>query len=594
MRNTSFTTGARAPGHACKPHRRHGRLGAGLTVLLCLTAVSARAASPQVTVRGGEPYLQENINAHVTLDQESCQLPAWRERVIRRSVRQSAREALRALGYYHPELRFDFIQEKACWRLEIELSPGAPVRVRRFDVTLTGAAKDDPAFRELLAEPPLAPGDILRHDRYESFKRNLVRMAAERGYFDASLTQHELVVNVQANTADIALTLQSGNRYHFGEAAFNQQVITENLAQRFVPFQEGDPYENEELLTLRQELSRSGYFSEIRINTDPDKERLRVPVTVDAEPRPRYSFLAGLGFATDTGPRLRLGLENRRVNHHGHSYHADTEVSAISTGAGFNYRIPLTDPNREYLNLSSSYIRDETETSFSERYRLGVARVSELDSGWIMTRSLELLREFFTVGQQDGRTDLLMPGLEMQRTAADDPLVPRRGWHLYGKLRFAGEQLGSTTTFTQFRGRAKAVIPVPGGRLLGRVDLGATDVDAISDLPASVRFFAGGDNSVRGYGFEELGPEDSNGDVIGGRHLLTGSLEYDYPVFGQWSLAAFMDAGNAFNEYENFDAARGAGAGIRWRSPIGPVRLDVARALDTGSYRLHISMGADL
>jgi len=115
------------------------------------------------------------------------------------------------------------------------------------------------------------------------------------------------------------------------------------------------------------------------------------------------------------------------------------------------------------------------------------------------------------------------------------------------------------------------------------------------DLPVSVRFFAGGDNSVRGYGYEELGPTNDEGDVVGGRHLLTGSVEYNHPVVGRWSLAAFMDAGNAFDTFNDYEVFRGVGTGVRWRSPIGPIRVDVARPVDEpGNFRLHISMGAVL
>ncbi|HAI23845.1 MAG TPA: outer membrane protein assembly factor, partial [Alcanivorax sp.] len=117
----------------------------------------------------------------------------------------------------------------------------------------------------------------------------------------------------------------------------------------------------------------------------------------------------------------------------------------------------------------------------------------------------------------------------------------------------------------------------------------------VTELPASIRFFAGGDASVRGFAYESLGPLDNDGEVIGGRHLLVGSLEYDHPISEQWSLAVFTDAGNAFNNFDDYEIRHSAGFGVRWRSPLGPIRVDFARGIEEGrEWRLHLSMGPDL
>src|SRR5690606_4308455 len=144
---------------------------------------------------------------------------------------------------------------------------------------------------------------------------------------------------------------------------------------------------------------------------------------------------------------------------------------------------------------------------------------------------------------------------------------PQRGWHLGGKIRFAEENLLSSVTFVQLRGRARLIFPLPGGRLLTRADIGVTEADELIELPTSVRFFAGGDASVRGYAYESLGPTNSDGDVVGGRHLLTGSVEYDYRFLPSWSAAVFVDGGNAFDTLDGFEPVYGYGVGIRWRSP---------------------------
>ena len=569
-----------------------------LVVLLLLAGTATGAASPGIEISGGREEHRTNIRSHLSLDNEPCELASWRESVIINSARASADKAMRALGHY--QARFDLRIEDgaACWTLVMALNPGPPVRIRERDIQLRGEAAEDPAFRELLESTPVREGAIARHDHYEQLKKGLTRLATRHGYFDSELTRARLEIDTRENTAAVRLTLDSGPRYHFGRVNARQDAIRDQLMQRFIPFDEGQPFDNRELLNLRQELNRSGYFTRVRIQAHPeqaDPATRRVPVDIDAERRPRYEFLAGVGYATDTGPRMRLGLENRRVNKRGHSYQAEVEASQINTGAGFNYRIPLRDPNREYMNLYTSYMRDETDTSFSERYNLGVARVSELPSDWILTRSLEYLREFYTISDQRDRADLIMPGLALQHTSVDDPTNPRLGWHLDGEVRGASAELGSTVSFGQFHGHARGVIPAGAGRLLGRVELGATAANELVELPVSVRFFAGGDNSVRGYDYEELGPTNDDGEVVGGRHLLTGSIEYDYPVVGRWSLAVFTDAGNAFDSFREYEVFRSVGTGVRWRSPIGPIRVDVARPVEEpDNFRLHISMGSVL
>ena len=569
--------------------------------LLCILLVSlalsapAMASTPQLQIQGGEPAMQENIHAWITLANESCDLPGWRERTLLRNARRDAERAMQALGYYESTVNIRLDRHNDCWALRVDLEPGEPVLIDNLRISISGDAERDPAFIELLDAPPIRAGDIARHDGYERLKNTLVRLASERGYFESRLTTSRFELDPANRRANIVLTLESGPRYHFGHVAFEQDILRDSLIQRFVTFAEGDPFDNRKLLALRQSLSSSGYFNEIRIQTEPDNETLAVPISVTATPRPKYVWLAGIGFATDTGPRLRLGMENRRANRRGHRYNVESEASPVRRGVSFNYEIPLADPNRERINLSTGFVREETDTSISRRSRVGIAHLRELDSGWVATRSLDFERESFEVADQRDVTDLLMPGFELSRTRADHPIFPQRGWRLSGKIRGAEESLGSTVSLAQFRGRAKVIFPVPGGRLLSRLEIGATAADQLVDLPSSVRFFAGGDNSVRGYGYQRLGPENEDGDVIGGRHMMVGSVEYDIPFLNSWSWALFMDGGNAYDRLVDFEPAYGVGTGIRWRSPIGPIRLDLARPSDgRDNVRVHISMGTDL
>jgi translocation and assembly module TamA len=175
---------------------------------------------------------------------------------------------------------------------------------------------------------------------------------------------------------------------------------------------------------------------------------------------------------------------------------------------------------------------------------------------------------------------------------------PERGHRTYGSIKGSAEGVVSDTSFVQLYGQTKRITRLwPSARLLTRLEYATTLIDELETLPPTVRFFAGGDLSVRGYAYKSLGPKDEFGEVVGGKHLLTGSVELDQRVAEQWSVAAFVDAGNAFDDYGNLDIVTGVGAGVRWYSLLGPIRIDIAVPLENDApdnYRIHITVGPDL
>jgi translocation and assembly module TamA len=567
-------------------------------VLLMLVLLwSQRAlAEPAVSATSDVEAVARNLDAMLSVRGESCQLDRGRQRVLERALLRQAGEAARAVGYYQATIRIEFRVNGNCWKAVIHADAGDPVRVREVQVQILGDASEDEAFRTLIAETPLRPGMILRHDEYQSLRDRLLQTAQQRGYFDHVLTEHRLEVDVHNRVADVRLTLDSGRRYRFGEFRLQQDVLYDRMALRYLRFEQGDDWDSSRLLVSQQALLGSGYYTTARLERgEPDVDTLEVPATLHLSSRPKYAWLAGVGVSTDTGPRLRLGFENRYVNPLGHRWRVDSEVSPLRRAVSSSYEIPLKDPLRDRLVFTSSYQNEETDSAESEQIRLGASLISELFSGWVLTRSLDFERENFRVSDQRRTDELLMPGLQLQKIRGSHPIYPTRGWKVGVSVRGTHPSISTTEFFMQGRAWSKGILPVGYGRLLGRLELGQTAVDDVTTLPASVRFFAGGDTSVRGFDFQTLGPVDGNGDVIGGRSLITGSLEYDFPLWERWHPAAFVDAGNAFNDIEAFDARISAGAGIRWRSPLGPIRIDFARPVDDNrNWRLHLSMGPDL
>ncbi len=568
-----------------------------IVVLLLLPLPVLARDEPELFITGdASETVTENIRALINLQGYPCHPPKAQYGLIRRQILKHANEGLQAMGYYESQLTLSADTSGACATVSLDVRTGPAVILARADIRLQGDAANDPVFQALEDKDSLHIGERLQHDRYTRLKRNLQQSLINRGYMEGSLKRHELNVDTRTRKATIVLHVDSGPRYRFGKVEVTGSELDPALIDAYVQFREGQPFDSKRVLETQQAYLGAGYFSAARIQKGAADPNTRViPISITLSDNHRWSLLTGVGFSTDTGPRIRLGIENRRVNRQGHRFRAETQLSEVEQGAGASYQIPLSDPLHERLDLHTSYVNEDTDSNTNERWMTGADYIVELNNRWVSTVSLEYLRETWQIADEVDQAELIMPGYQLSRIKANDPVYPTFGWRLSGKIRFAHQGLSSTSSFVQFTPSGKIVFPVIGGRILARMDLGYTEINDVTELPASLRFFAGGDSSIRGFGYESLGPEDANGEVIGGRHMATGSLEFDHPITEKWHFAVFSDAGNAFNDIEDYELRHSAGVGIRWRSPLGPIRLDAARAIDENrQWRIHLSMGPDL
>ncbi len=563
------------------------------TVLLVLSA----AARAELRVNGVDAALADNILAFSRLRSEPCDAPRWRVRRRFRELDDDVRDALQPFGYYGATIDKALTFDDDCWAAALTVAAGDPVRIDGLDLGLSGAGSDDPFLARVLGRSGLVRGEPLYHPHYTALKRELQSAAADRGYFAADFAESRIDIYPDEHRADVTLDYATGARFRFGEVRLEQTVLEPAFIQSYVRIEPGDPYSAEALAELQQSLSGSGYFAGADVSPSiPADAAAPVDIDVRLAPAQRLSYSAGAGFSTDTGPRLRGGYENRRVNSRGHKLNGDLLYSPVISELSATYRRPLAQPDVEWLSYSAGLKTEDTDTSDSERASLGLRRVARLSRGWLRNEALTLQFDRFRVGDVDDNSRLLMPSIGFSRKRADRDINPDRGHSLSLELRGASEALGSTTSFAQFLASARLIRPLgDGGRLLLRAAGGITFKDALRDLPPDVRFFAGGNDSVRGFGYETLGPEDDSGTVVGGSHLLTASIEYDRLLFGNFAWAAFVDGGNAFDD-TSIDPRYAAGLGLKWRSPIGPVRVYLAHPLNLSerSVRLHVSIGPDL
>lgn len=578
------------------PDLRTANITAILLAGTLLRAVPQAHAA--VTFEGlGEP-LERNARALVALASASCTLPDWRIERLYENADDELEDALRALGYYRYTLAksLDF-GDPECWSATLRVELGEPVRLANVTVVVNGEARTDATFVDLLHAAAPAPGDVLDHGRYDSWKRLALSSLTARGYFDARLTRHTVVVDESLASADVVLELDSGARYQFGEIEYENPVLDEELLGKYATFSPGDPYDASEIARLYESLNGSGYFGAVSIRAEPaaGQERI-VPVFVSLSPGKRRVYSAGVGYATDYGVQGRLGYTNRRRNARGHQFDARLFLSDVDSELTGTYRWPRGDPTKEWVDVFGGFQQRRTDTSRSDKTTLGIRVTRNRGPNWLEAPYVHFSGEDFTVGDQVDSSRLIMPGVKWESTIGREITRILSGRRLSLDIRGANQDLGSDTSFLQATASAKWVFSrQPENRLLVRADVGFTNTDEVERLPATVRYFAGGDNSVRGYGFETIGPLDDQGNVIGGSNLATISLEYDRLIRGNWSAALFVDSGTAYID-TNVDFKTGVGLGLRWYSPFGPIRIDVAHPLDdpTRSVRLHLTLGPDL
>ena len=374
------------------------------------------------------------------------------------------------------------------------------------------------------------------------------------------------------------------------------QHLSEEFIRRFINFEEGAFYSSAALIDLRRSLNDSQYFSGVTVTPMLDANQgTQVPIVVALQPRPRNVYSVGVGATTDIGPRVTASYEDRYLNRSGHRFDAGTSVSPIEQSLDASYTIPMANPATESLRFSAGLLSEDNDTFTSNALKLGAVYSYINSSDWRQNYFLNYQHEEFQIADQDEVADLFIPGTSLAKTRADDALYPTRGWKLFGRIRGASTSMLSTDSFLQLDLQAKWITTIGPGRLITRLDLGATLTDEGVDLPVSIKYFAGGDQNVRGYKYQSLGPENELGEVIGGKHLISAAVEYDFHVRENWKLAVFYDTGNAFNDFSSLELKKSVGVGVRWLSPIGPIRVDLASPLDDdNSLRLHITMGPDL
>ena len=516
-------------------------------------------------------------------------------------IPQKVREAMQPFGYYSPEIKVSMEKkDKGLQVMRVRVEAGAPVRLDNVQVSISGNGAQELTLLDLIHRFPLKKGDILRQDVYEQSKEALLKKAVDLGYLEATYATHRIGLSLNTMKADLALTLDTGPRYRFGNITFpGKPGYPESFLRRYLDFKTGDIFSYERMAKTQANYTRADRFREIAVY--PKKDAMAegsVPVEVALKPSPSKSFKVGGGYGTDTGPRATVRYRDANIFERGQELEMELKASQILQGATARYIFPGIQDFQTYTALTAGAQQENTTTYLTRWLKVEAERVKAFGRDKIGSVFLQARKENSDAGDQSTNTFILMPGVRFSEMRYDDAIRPRKGYNYQMELRGTHQSIGSSTGFVQFLSGADLIVPLPASfSFITRARFGATwQNDPAQDLPVSVRFFAGGDRSVRGYAYQSLGPKDSKGNVVGGRNLISGSAELERGIGKNWGAAAFYDAGNAFDNFSDISMAKGAGLGIRYYSPFGPIKLDVARQLDVAQpdTRIHLTIGVGL
>jgi translocation and assembly module TamA len=567
------------------------RLFAAVLLALSLLQFAAPVqAEIKVEVRGVGEDVRANILAYLSFERYKVSddlSPEFVERLQERCERE-VRAAMRPFGFYEAAVTSEVRREGDDYQVFINVTPGDPVVVDKVELNVTGPGADDYIFTSITRDPPVRTNDRLMHSNYESLKGSLLRAAATYGYLDARMSRNEMRVDPQNHTAQVYIDFDTGERYRFGETSIEQDAIDDTLVRRFLRYEAGHLFDATQLLRTQFALDDSQYFATVEVlPEDRDREKHTVPVVITAEANRRSRYQFGVGYGTDTRLRGTVSWENRLVNRHGHRFRTEIKAAAEEQSVDARYIVPIGDPAIEKFTLALTgehERRADTDTrniNFIPSYTH--VRGPWFGQYWQRVTYVELLQtdtEFIASGESEKQT-LLIPGISVS-------LVPRnylgealfsRG--LFAEVRGSNRALGSDSDFLQIRVQAERVFDFASRwHVLLRADVGATAVSETSSLATSQRFFAGGDRSVRGFGNNDLSPVDPVLGKVGGKHLFAGSVELVRDLPKNFAVAAFADAGNAFDQFGD-PLMYSVGVGFRLRLPVVSVGVDVAQALTT-------------
>jgi translocation and assembly module TamA len=572
-----------------------------------LSAAGLRAAGIDVELEGLDDEQRDAVKATLELDDyQKRDISPAELRAAYTEADEQIRTALEPFGYYDTRVEKSLTGDpKNGWKAKFVVRAGEPAIVRDVRVEVIGEGKEQRRVAEAVRNFEPKPGARLDHAAYEASKAVIETSLRGSGYLDAKPLQKRVVVRPDERAADVELRYDSGPRYKFGDVRFSGDApFPESFLDDFIPWREDAYFSSEEMLNFQQRLVDADYFELVSVQPALDDKRDgTVPIDVLLRRDQRTVYSGEVYYSTDFGAGVRVGAERRWLNKKGHKADVQAEYSQRLQEAAFHYQIPRPSREDRSYDFGVAYRDEITDVTRSQNFQFAASRSEKRWHGFTRTIGLKYLVGDFEIGTKEeeleyGSSKLLWAEGSLSRRRVNDRLAPRNGYQFDFGLRLASEALVSDTDIAQTWVRGTWLLPQgERNRFRLRGELGAMSVGDFDALPPDLRFFAGGDRSVRGFDYHEIGEVNANGLVIGGEYLAVISGEYEYYFNEDWGAAVFVDVGDAFTN--GFSLNVGTGVGVRWRSPLGPIRLDVGFPVQSElpteqGWRLHVLLGPDI
>jgi len=548
----------------------------------------AAADSIQFSVSGPSGPILDNILIKLNNQQNKKNSTEDIEHLYNTAPRK-IKQAIAPFGYFKPNIQAIKLIEikKGKWQASLNVSIGPATYITKIQINVDGPGKNDPNIQKLLANFPLKVKQIFTTDTYEKARDLLLQTANNQGYLKSIFNQKEVLIDREQATAIINLNLETGPRYYFGQALFNQTAFDPRFLQRFITFKPGQPFSSEKLLKLQQDLSNSHYFQQVSISPNLEKAtKFRVPIYINLTLPKAKHYTFGLGYGTLTGPRATFGVDYRRAGNTGQHFSFLTRLSQELSGVSAKYFIPGNDPLTDQYILGAEIQKFSPENGESFSENLSASRVKTWHD-WQHTLTINYLIERYKVEENPTESSLLLyPSYSLSWIKTDNLINPTAAKIFNFNLKGASDKILSHNKFVQSAIKVKYIFsPIKDGLVILRGNFGYTIVNDLTKLPLTLRYFAGGINSVRGYKYDDIGP---------GRYLETASIELQHKIIGNFSGAIFYDVGTATNHFNDF-LYRGQGVGLIYHSLIGPIRIYAGRAMSIKGkpVRIEFSIGPD-
>ncbi|OFA32307.1 hypothetical protein BAE46_04570 [Glaciecola punicea] len=593
-------------------------LSLSLLILLTLSLVPLKSRAIDVAINGVD---SSDIRENITLFIKQLDLPVSEFDVddFENKATNKAQKAIQAFGYYNADIDVMPVQyaKNGDFTLTLNITLKQITVVNRVilqaDFMRSSNEQTQNMPQKLLSvieQVRAMQGKPLNHDLYESLKGQLSTFALLYGYFDFKFLLHKLIIlpnaNGSASEATVHWLFNLGERYRFGDVEFLQETRGETIAKNVKPFTKGAFFDQSKIGQYSIDLASTGYFDNAiaRANASRSVDKM-VPIELILQPKPKDSYQLGLGFSTDTKARISFDWRRPWVNLEGHSLGANVYLSNPRKALSLEYRVPKANPLNDFLNYRISLKRTDENQTQSDNVSFEVLRQwgAEQDNDWDKIGFVKVEQESFIQGLQDKRTTrLVMPGFTYNRTRKDGDIFVNWGDRQQITVQGASESVLSDIDFLKVMAKTKWIRQFDKHRFTLRADAGAIATSDFTRVPSTQRFFAGGDQSIRGFGYNEVSEFEMveidgklEKELVGGKYLAVASAEYAYRVAEKWRAAVFIDAGSANSKFAS-DISTGVGVGAQWLSPIGDVQVYVARGESSfeRSWRLHVIIGPGL